>query len=62
MIVRPAILAAALLPISKLPNHAVIGNAVAVPTDDPKTRLATIRTEHARAPGYIVLSELSRGH
>ena len=50
------------VPVSKLPNYAVIGQAVVtVLTYDPKSRVATIRMEHDLAPGHIVLPELSRG-
>ena len=50
------------VPVSKLPNYAVIGQAVVtVLTYEPRTRVATIRMEHDLAPGHIVLPELSRG-
>ena len=51
------------VPITKLPNYAVVGVAVVtVLTYDPKTHVATVRMEHDLAPGHIVLPELSRAY
>lgn len=51
------------IPISKLPQKAVIGAGVlTVLAYNPETRVATVRMDHDLAPGHIVVPELSRGY